>query len=153
MKRGVALALLLSATFTCAQSPLTAQAWNPANIRCQKTNPDGTKWSVLEEDMDAPGKSFTYAVFLPAGYWNHPSHGTDARLAVVSGALKVAIGPKFDKEGAKTYGLGNFLFLPANVSHTMGTEVDSIIIGTATGPWTTHQDGNSEKAHGHSHHR
>src|SRR5215472_16569572 len=119
----------------------TAQAWDAKTIVWQNTYPDGTKWSVLEGNKDEPGKAFTYAFYIPAGYWEHHSHNQDARVAVVSGALKVAIGPTLDREGAKTYAVGSFLLVPANVPHTMGADVDTIIIGTAMGPWKTHHDG------------
>ena len=56
------------------------------------------------------------------------------RAVLVSGALKVAVGPELDKAGAKTYPVGSFLYVPANVQHTMGTDVDTICIGTALGP-------------------
>jgi hypothetical protein len=39
-----------------------------------------------------------------------------------------------------------FLFVPANVSHTMAADEDTIIIGTAFGPWHTHH---SEDHHHH----
>jgi quercetin dioxygenase-like cupin family protein len=116
------------------------KTWDPRNIAWQTTYPDGTKWSVLEGDKDAPGKAFTYAFFIPAGYWEHHSHNQDARVAVVSGSLKVAVGPTLDKNGAKPYPVGSFLLVPANIEHTMGADVDTIIIGTAMGPWKTHHD-------------
>jgi len=146
-----ALALLLAATFTFAQSAPRAQAWDPTSITWQNTYPDGTKWSVLEGNKDEPGKAFTYAFYIPAGYWEHHSHNQDARVAVVSGALKVAIGSKLDKEGAKAYPVGSFLLVPANVPHTMGADVDTIIIGTAMGPWKTHHDGDAKEGNGHHH--
>jgi quercetin dioxygenase-like cupin family protein len=116
------------------------KTWDPGSIAWQNTYPDATKWSVLEGDKDAPGRAFTYAFFIPAGYWEHHSHNQDARVAVVSGSLKVAVGPTLDKDGAKPYPVGSFLLVPANVEHTMGADVDTIIIGTAMGPWKTHHD-------------
>ena len=38
------------------------------------------------------------------------------------------------------YPVGNFLYVPANVQHTMGADVDTICIGTAVGPWKTHYE-------------
>lgn len=102
---------------------------------------------MLEGNKDEAGKAFTYAFYIPAAYWEHHSHNQDARVAVVSGALKVSIGPDFDKQGAKTYPVGSFLLVPANVPHTMGAEVDTIIIGSAMGPWKTHHDGEHEHHH------
>jgi hypothetical protein len=52
-------------------------------------------------------------------------------VAVISGALRVAIGPTLDKEGAKAYPAGTFMLVTANVEHTMGADVDTTIVGTA----------------------
>lgn len=84
--------------------------------------PDGSKYSVLKGDKDASGKEFTYAAFVPAGSWDHHthSHNQDARVAVMSGALRLAVGPSPDKEGSKIYPAGSYLFVPANVEHTNG---------------------------------
>jgi len=135
---GILIVLFGSLVF--GQSPVV-KTWDPGNIVWQSADPDGSKWAVLEGDKDAPGKAFTYAFLVPAGHWEHHSHNQDARVAVISGALKVSVGRTLDKAGAKTYSVGSFLYVPANVEHTMGAEVDTICIGTAVGPWKTHHDG------------
>jgi quercetin dioxygenase-like cupin family protein len=126
----------------------TARAWDAKTIVWQREDSDGTKWAVLEGDKDDPGKLFTYAFFIPANYWEHHWHTQDARVAVISGALRVAQGDTLDKEGAKTYPVGSYLLVPANVQHTMGADIDTIIIGTALGPWKTHH----HEEHEHEHH-
>jgi quercetin dioxygenase-like cupin family protein len=140
----LAVALFLGSIAAFAQSP---QAWDAKSITWQIVDPDGNKWAVLEGNKDAPGKAFTYAFLIPRGYWEHHSHNQDARVAVISGALKVSIGHTFDKEGAKTYPAGSYLFVPANVEHTMGADTDTIVIGTAIGPWKTLHDVESEHHH------
>ena len=142
----VALTVALLGSLAVGQSA-AVKTWNLNNIQWQSIDPDGSKWAVLEGDKDAPGKAFTYAFLVPAGHWEHHSHNQDARVAVISGALKVAVGPTLDKKGAKTYPVGSFLFVPANVEHTMGAEVDTICIGTAVGPWKTHRDDEHEMHH------
>ena len=139
LKTLTAVIVVLLASLAFGQSA-KVMTWDPNNIVWQTTDPDGSKWAVLEGDKDAPGKSFTYAFLVPAGHWEHHSHNQDARVAVLSGALKVAAGPTLDKDGAKAYPVGSFLFVPANVEHTMGADVDTICIGTAMGPWKTHHD-------------
>ena len=66
---------------------------------------------------------------------------TRTRVLPYSGALKVSVGPTLARAGAKTYSGGSFLYVPANIEHTMGADVDTICIGTAMGPWKTHHDG------------
>ena len=139
MKNLIVVIVALLVSHAVGQSP-TFKTWDPSHIVWQNTYPDGTKWSVLEGDANAQGKAFTYAFYIPAGYWEHHSHNQDARVAVISGALKLAIGPQLDKQGSKDYPAGSFLLVPANVEHTMGAEVDTIVIGTAMGPWKTHHD-------------
>src|SRR5258705_4070282 len=66
----------------------TAQAWDAKSIIWQKTDADGTKWAVLEGRSDVPGEAFTYAAFVPAGFHDFHSHGSDARVAVVQGVFE-----------------------------------------------------------------
>jgi quercetin dioxygenase-like cupin family protein len=115
------------------------QAWGPATIEWQEIYPDGTRYSLLEGRRDVPGQAFTYAFFMPAGYWEHHWHTADARVAVVAGELRVAYGDRLDKVNAKGYPVGSYILVPKNVQHTMGANVDTIIVGTAVGPWATHR--------------
>ena len=117
-----------------------SHAWTADNIKWQEEYPDGTKYSLLEGSRDIPGKAFTYAFFIPAGYYEHHWHSSDARVAVLSGALRVGYGESLDKSRMQSYGVGSFLLVPANMKHSMGAETDTIIIGTALGPWSTHHN-------------
>lgn len=144
MKFASLVAVLLFSAVGFAQSP---QAWDAKSIAWQNIDKEGTKWAVLEGDKDAAGKAFTYAFFIPAGYWEHHWHTQDARVVVITGELKVSFGNKLDKGGAKGYPVGSYLYVPANVQHSMGAEVDTIIIGTALGPWKTHH--HEEGSHQH----
>ena len=131
------LTLILLGAFPAERSK-QPQAWNAKNIEWQKADPDGTKWSVLEGRSDVAGEAFTYAAFIPAGFHDFHSHASDARVAVVQGVLKVSFGEASDLEHLNSYPVGSFLFVPANVRHTMAADEDTIIIGTAVGPWHTH---------------
>jgi len=117
------------------------QAWDAKSIEWQQVDPDGTKSALLEGRRDVPGEAFTYAVFIPACYHEHHWHSADARVAVIQGALKVSFGETLDLEHARAYPAGSFLLVPANVKHTMAADEDTILIGTAVGPWSTHRHG------------
>jgi quercetin dioxygenase-like cupin family protein len=123
----------------------TARAWDAKSITWQKIDADGSKWAVLEGRTDVPGEPFTYAAFVPAGFHDFHSHGSDARVAVVQGVLKVSFGKTLDLDHLKSYPVGSFLYVPAGVKHTMAADEDTIIIGTAIGPWHT------EHPEGHQH--
>jgi quercetin dioxygenase-like cupin family protein len=59
----------------------------------------------------------------------------------VQGVLKVSFGESQDLEHLKSYPVGSFLYVPANAKHTMAADEDTIIIGTAAGPWHTDHPG------------
>jgi len=147
--------LLLSFVLVLGSFPQTAgnsasgkvpQAWDPKRIPWQEVDAEGTKYALLEGRRDVPGEAFTYAFFIPAGYHEHHWHSSDARVAVVQGALKVSFGETLDLDHMASYPAGSYLLVPANVKHTMAADVDTIIIGTAVGPWSTHHHGE------HTHH-
>lgn len=147
MKAVVAAAVLLMSLITANTQTKTGQAWDENNVKWQEVYPDGTKYSLLEGRRDVPGQSFTYAFFIPAGYWEHHWHTQDARVAVIKGALRVSFGETLDKTNAQAYPVGSFILVPANVKHTMGADVDTIIIGTAVGPWSTQHNAQHEHHH------
>ena len=142
------ITLALTGSFAFSQSATTVKGWNADTIVWQSTEEDGTKHAILEGDRHAAGKPFTYAMLVPAGAWdNHThSHNHDARLFVVSGALLLAVGPNPDKKIAKSYPAGSYVFVPANLEHTMGADEKTLIIGTAEGGFETH-----DNASPHSH--
>ena len=46
-----------------------------------------------------------------AGFHEHHWHGTDARVVVLQGTLKVSFGETFDLEYLKAYHVGTHLFV------------------------------------------
>lgn len=101
------------------------------------TNPDGTKSATLVGTRD-PGVTFTYAFFIPAGVWDQPhSHIADAHLVVASGELRLGYGTLFNPTAAGRFPTGSFLYVPATTTHFDGADEDTILLGTAVGPWTT----------------
>jgi hypothetical protein len=119
--------------------PHKAFVWNINNIVWQEISPDGTKYSLLEGRRDFPGEAFTYAFFIPAGFWDPAHwHTADARIAVLQGKLYLGYGNKHENDSLHAFGVGNFLLVPANARHFDGSFEDTIIIGTAIGPWATY---------------
>jgi hypothetical protein len=142
----MAAALPAKQTTTPQQSEKAPQAWDAKTIVWQKVDPDGTKWAVLEGKSDVPGEAFTYAAFVPAGYYK-PSLArfrcaSRGRSGCIESQLRGKSGPGSPHVLSRRF----FLLVPANVKHTMAADVDTIIIGTAVGPWGTHSHGE------HQHH-
>lgn len=142
---GLALA---SAAPALAQTP--GSAWTPEAIPWQAAAPNGTKYALLEGRREAAGGVFTYAFFIPAGVWDSPHHhATTARVFVVRGELKLGYGTAADKTRAGRYGEGAIVVVPGGADHFDGADVDTVIIGVATGPWsTTYLDGSKPASAG-----
>ena len=106
-------------------------------IPWDQTNEDGTKAATLVGTR-APGVTFTYAFFIPAGVWDKPhSHLADAHLVVARGELRLGYGSRLDPAAADRYPAGSFLYVPAGAVHYDGAEKDTVLLGTAVGPWST----------------
>ncbi|MEZ0492978.1 cupin domain-containing protein [Kineococcus sp. TBRC 1896] len=118
-------------------STTTAFATTVDDIAWERTNPDGTRSATLVGTRE-PGKTFTYAFFIPAGVWDRPhAHTADAHLVVARGELRLGYGDVFDRDTAVRHPTGSFLHVPAGAVHFDGAEQDTVLIGTAVGPWST----------------
>ena len=113
--------------------------WNAAAIDWQETSADGAKYALLEGERDKNGAAFFYAFFIPAGFWDLCHwHGADARVFVASGTLYLGYGAVMDRSRLKAFTAGSFVLVPAGARHFDGSDVDTLIFGTAIGPWATH---------------
>ena len=111
----------------------SAAAWTPQTIPWQEISPDGTKYALLEGSRE--GGLFTYAFFLPSGFWDGAHwHSTDARIIVASGCLYLGHGEHLNTTQAKAYGAGSVLIVPAELRHYDGAKEATLIIGMATAP-------------------
>lgn len=107
------------------------------DIPWEQTNPDGTRSATLVGTRE-PGVMFTYAFFIPAGFWDKPhSHSAAAHLVVARGELRLGYGPRFEPEAARRFPAGSFLYVPGGAVHVDGAEEDTVLLGTAMGPWST----------------
>lgn len=115
----------------------TAVATTVDDIAWEQVNPDGTRSATLVGTRD-PGVTFTYAFHIPAGVWDQPhSHLADAHLVVARGELRLGYGDQLNRGAATSYPVGSFLYVPAGTVHFDGAEQDTVIVGTAVGPWST----------------
>jgi hypothetical protein len=113
--------------------------WAADAIDWQDIGADGTKYALLEGVRDKAGAAFSYAFFIPAGFFDPCHwHSADARVFVARGRLQLAYGEVMDFSRLKTFSAGSFLLVPAGARHFDGSDVDTLIFGTAIGPWTTH---------------
>lgn len=54
-----------------------------------------------------------------------------------SGELRLGYGRSFAPSAAARYPTGSFLYVPPGVIHFDGADEDTILLGTAIGPWST----------------
>jgi hypothetical protein len=114
-------------------------AISPTNqIKWQRIDPAGTRFALLDGVRDKAGVSFTYAFYIPAGFWDGPhSHSADARVFVAKGVLRMGFGDAMNKARVIRYPAGSYVLVPAGATHFDGSDVDTVIYGVAVGPWST----------------
>jgi hypothetical protein len=99
---------------------------------------DGTRYALLSGRRDVSGERFVYAFAIPAGFWDPPHvHSADAHVTVVRGALHLGFGSRMDTAEARTFRIGGSLLVAGGAPHFDGSDEDTVIVGTAVGPWWT----------------
>jgi len=63
--------------------------------------------------------------------------GTDARITVLKGTLYLGYGDLHNEQALQSFGVGSYVLVPAEAKHFDGSSEDTLIIGTAVGPWST----------------
>lgn len=112
-------------------------SFEPASIPWEPAAQDGTRAATLVGTR-ASGVQFTYAFAIPPLVFDKPhSHCADAHVFVASGELMLGYGESFEWSQLRRYPVGSFLWVPAGAVHFDGAETETVILGTATGPWST----------------
>lgn len=95
----------------------------------------GAQMVVLDGD---PGKkgSFTVRLRMPAGY-TIPAHTHPAaeRVTVISGAVYLGIGEKFDESAGRELKAGDYAVLPAGVAHFAWSPSEAVLQIDSEGPF------------------
>lgn len=98
--------------------------------------PKGTKLSVIFGDPSKPGP-FVLRVSLPANTVIAPhTHATAESLTILTGSIQHDMGEKLDKSRGKEVRAGGFVFLPADMPHSLwtGNEATTLQVN-GTGPF------------------
>lgn len=126
-------------------SPHTSPAFaTPVeDITWEQTSPDGTRQSGRHPVRHVGRNPATRGdVHLclphPAGFWDLPhSHSADAHLVIARGELRLGYGDRLDRRAAQRFPVGSLLHVPAGAVHFDGAEEETVLLGTAVGPWST----------------
>ena len=139
-------AVVLTAAAATAQAPMapapmamdhtmvTADkiVWGPAPPGL----PPGSMAAVLSGNPGAPG-TFTIRAKLPAGYRIAPHwHPTDEHVTVLSGAIAMGTGEKWDDKALMAMPAGAFAAMASNTRHYLFAKSESIIQVHGTGPFS-----------------
>jgi quercetin dioxygenase-like cupin family protein len=105
--------------------------WGPAPAML----PVGAKLAVLEGDPTKPA-AFTMRLLMPEGYQIPPHfHPATEHVSVISGALMVGMGEKFDESQMKTLPAGAFGLIPAGMHHYAKAKGETVLQLHGIGPW------------------
>lgn len=111
--------------------PADKVQWGPA----PPALPAGAEISVLEGNPAAKG-AITLRLKFPANYDIPPHwHSMTERLTVLSGALRVGMGDRIDREQSATLAPGGFVSLPASMHHYAWTSTPTIVQISLEGPF------------------
>ncbi len=97
--------------------------------------PPGAKIAVLEGDPAKKG-SFTMRAQMPASYKIPPhTHPTAEHITVISGALHLGGGDKFDETVGQELVAGSYAVMPAGMKHYAWSPGETIIQVHGMGPF------------------
>jgi uncharacterized protein (TIGR02246 family) len=97
--------------------------------------PPGAKIAVLEGDPTQPGP-FTFRLKFPAGYRIPPHfHPVIEHATVVSGALSIGQGDRWDDSKLVRLDAGDFIHMPPGTRHFATATGETVIQLHAIGPW------------------
>ena len=113
-------------------APNTAIQWTPRSV--PGFDP-GMMIAVIHGDPSKSG-DYTLRLKFPAGYkfpvhW----HPNGEHLTVLSGTFQVAMGNTADWSQIKSYGPGDFLYVPARHAHFGGAQTETVIQLHGMGPF------------------
>lgn len=97
--------------------------------------PAGAQMVVLDGDPKQKGP-FTIRLKFPAGYKIAPhTHPTAERVTVISGAVRLGIGEKFDETAGRELKAGDFAMIPAGLPHFAWAPSETVLQIHSEGPF------------------
>jgi len=97
--------------------------------------PAGAKLAVLEGDP-TKAAAFTIRLLMPDGFQIPPHfHPAPEHVTVVSGALMVGMGDKFDESQMNTLPAGTFGLIPPGMHHFAKAKGETVLQLHGIGPW------------------
>ena len=96
--------------------------------------PPGAKRALLEGDSAKEG-FYSMRLLFPEGYKIPPhTHPQMERVTVISGALHIGMGEKFDQSAGRALPAGSFFTMPAGMKHFAWTTGETVVQLNGIGP-------------------
>lgn len=139
MKRiALALAVITAASAASAEAVNTHKTFLPGAIKWTagpSSLPAGAEAAVLYGDPAAAGE-FALRIKLPKGYAIAPhTHPKAEVITVISGNLRLGLGPAADKSGLESLPPGSLSVMPAGVVHYVSVDDETVVQVNALGPF------------------
>ncbi len=134
----IVLSLVAVAALGLAQETKTHIAIGPWEIKWGPPPPSLPKGAQLAVISGDPGKAgpFVIRLKLPAGYKIAPHwHPTDEHVTVLSGAMALGMGEKFDRADLRILPAGGYAMLPAEMRHFAMAKTSAVIQVHGMGPF------------------
>ena len=142
----IGVVLMLSTLLVVAQEKETKKSSDAAGARMLSAAemqwqdgppslPTGAQMVVLDGDPKRKG-SFTIRLKMPAGYKILPhTHPTAERITVISGAVRLGSGEKFDESAGRELKTGDFAMIPAGLPHFAWAPSEAVLQIHSEGPF------------------
>jgi quercetin dioxygenase-like cupin family protein len=143
MKRS-SVALIAGAALACtsavvAETVGTHKTFLPEDIKWEAGPPSlpaGAETAVLYGDPKKEGM-FALRIRTPKGYRIGPhTHPKPEVVTVISGKLKLGIGPAADRASVESIPAGGLSSMPPGVVHYAFTDEPTVVQINAAGPWS-----------------
>jgi len=104
--------------------------------QCPPAVPPGAKCAVVQGDMTAPNRLFTFRLWMPDNFRVPPHfHPADEHIVVLSGTFNMGFGDKLDTSSSRPMAAGSFMVMPKGEHHFAWTKGETVIQVYAIGPW------------------
>lgn len=131
MKILAAVGLLCLTAAAFAQSGTPQNSFTPDQVKFGEAPPflpPGAQLAVLEGNPMGTTGDFTIRLKMPAGYKVGPHwHPNRENVTVLSGALKVGMGDKFDAAHMMSFPAGSFAYLDPDMHHYAMSDGETVI--------------------------
>ncbi len=134
-----AIVFFMPARYTCAAGPAMKVVQSPHEITwvpAPASLPSGAQLAVISGDASKRGGTYALRLKMPDGYVFEPHwHPQNVNVTVLSGALGIGTGDKFDKSTGRIVQTGGYILEPKDMHHYAWAQGPAVIEVYGQGPF------------------